>query len=56
MGQISEEEIFYLKSRGLSEEQARVLVVRGFTEGVVSELPVEYAREMNRLIELEIQK
>ena len=56
VGQISEEEIFYLKSRGLSEEQARVLVVRGFTEGVVSELPVEYAREMNRLIELEIQK
>ena len=56
VGQISEAEIFYLKSRGLSEEQARVLVVRGFTEGVVSELPVEYAREMNRLIELEIQK
>lgn len=56
VGQISEEEIFYLKSRGLSEEQARVLVVRGFTDGVVSELPVEYAREMNKLIELEMRK
>lgn len=56
VGQISEEEIFYLKSRGLSERKARALVVRGFTGGVASELPIEYAREMNRLIELEMEK
>lgn len=56
VGQISDEEIFYLKSRGLSEREARTLVVRGFTDGVSSELPVEYAMEMNRLIGLEMEK
>ncbi|WRS26649.1 Fe-S cluster assembly protein SufB [Oscillospiraceae bacterium MB08-C2-2] len=55
IGRISEESIFYLMSRGLSEEEAKALIVRGFVEPVTKELPLEYAVEMNRLIGLELE-
>lgn len=54
-GKISEEKMFYLQSRGLSEEEAMTLVVSGFIEPIVKELPLEYALELNRLIELEME-
>lgn len=55
IGRISEESIFYLMSRGLNEEEAKALIVRGFVEPVTKELPMEYAVEMNRLIGLELE-
>ncbi|HLD01119.1 MAG TPA: Fe-S cluster assembly protein SufB [Candidatus Nanoarchaeia archaeon] len=55
VGKISEETIFYLKSRGLSEEEAVKMVVSGFIEPIVRELPLEYAVELNKLIELEME-
>ncbi|MBI2151449.1 Fe-S cluster assembly protein SufB [Candidatus Woesearchaeota archaeon] len=55
VGKISEEAIFYLQSRGLSEEQATKLIVSGFLEPIVKQLPLEYAVELNKLIELEIE-
>jgi len=55
VGKISDEEIFYLMSRGLTEEEALKMVVSGFIEPVVKELPFEYAVELNKLIELEME-
>ncbi len=55
VGKIGEEEIFYLMSRGLSEEQAIQMVVSGFIEPIVKVLPLEYAVELNKLIELEME-
>ncbi len=55
VGKIGEEQIFYLKSRGLSEEQALQLVVSGFVAPMVKQLPLEYAVELNRLIALEME-
>lgn len=55
IGRISEEAIYYLMTRGLSEEDAKALIVRGFVEPVTKELPLEYAVEMNRLIGLELE-
>jgi Fe-S cluster assembly protein SufB len=55
VGRISEEQIFYLQSRGLDKEHAIQLIVSGFMEPIVKELPLEYAVELNRLIELEIE-
>ena len=55
VGKISEKAIFYLMSRGLSEQDARALIVRGFASPVSKELPMEYAVEMNRLINLELE-
>jgi len=55
IGRISEGAIFYLMSRGLSEEEAKALIVRGFVEPLTKELPLEYAVEMNRLIGLELE-
>lgn len=55
IGRISEESIFYLMSRGLTEEDAKALIVRGFVEPVTKELPLEYAVEMNRLVGLELE-
>ena len=49
------DQIFYLMSRGLDEEAARKMIVSGFIEPVVKELPLEYAVELNRLIELEME-
>jgi Fe-S cluster assembly protein SufB len=55
IGKISDESIFYLMTRGLSEDEARALIVRGFAEPVAKELPLEYAVEMNQLIQLELK-
>lgn len=55
VGKIGDEEIFYLMSRGLSEEQAMQMVVSGFIEPIVKQLPLEYAVELNKLIELEME-
>lgn len=55
VGRISEENIYYLRSRGLTEEQAIEMIVNGFMEEVTRELPVEYAVELNKLITLEIE-
>ena len=55
VGKIGNDEIFYLTSRGLSEEQAIQMVVAGFIEPVVKALPLEYALELNKLIELEME-
>jgi Fe-S cluster assembly protein SufB len=55
VGKIGEEEIFFLQSRGLSEQEAIRLVVSGFIEPIVKALPVEYALELNKLIELEME-
>ena len=55
-GKIAEEKLFYLKSRGLSETQATALIVNGFLKPVVKKFPFEYAIELNRLIDLEIEK
>jgi Fe-S cluster assembly protein SufB len=55
VGRISEEQIFYLQTRGLDKEQAVQLIVSGFIEPIIRELPLEYAVEMNKLIELEIE-
>ncbi len=52
---VSEEQLFYLMSRGISEQQAAGMIVSGFIEPIVKELPMEYALEMNRLIELEME-
>jgi len=54
-GKIAEEELLYLQSRGISEEEAMGMIVNGFIEPVVKQLPLEYAVEMNRLIELEME-
>ena len=55
VGKLSEEDIFYLTSRGLTKEEARAMIVNGFIEPIVRLLPLEYAVEMNRLIELEME-
>jgi Fe-S cluster assembly protein SufB len=54
VGKISDEQMFYLRSRGLSEEEAASMIVNGFIEPVTKELPMEYAVELNRLIQLEM--
>jgi Fe-S cluster assembly protein SufB len=55
VSKVGEEQLFYLKSRGLSEEDAINMVVSGFIEPLVKELPMEYAIEMNRLIQLQME-
>lgn len=55
VGSIGEEELFYAMSRGLSEKEATAMIVQGFIEPIVKELPLEYAVELNRLIELEME-
>lgn len=55
VGKLSEEDMFYLMSRGISEDEARAMIVNGFIEPIVRQLPLEYAVEMNRLIELEME-
>lgn len=55
VGSIGEEELFYLMSRGIDEETAMAMIVQGFIEPIVKELPLEYAVELNRLIELEME-
>ena len=55
VSKVSDEQLFYLKSRGLSDEEATTMVVSGFIEPLVKELPMEYAVEMNRLIQLQME-
>ena len=54
-GRIGEEEIHYMETRGLEEEKAKELIVRGFMDPITRELPLQYAVELNRLIELEME-
>ena len=55
VSRIGEEQLFYLTSRGIPEEEAMAMIVRGFIEPIAKELPLEYAVELNRLIELEME-
>ncbi len=55
VSKVAEEQLFYLTSRGLTEDEARLLIVNGFIEPFTKELPMEYAVELNRLIELEME-
>jgi Fe-S cluster assembly protein SufB len=55
VSKVGEEQLFYLMSRGLSEEEATTMIVSGFIEPLVKELPMEYAIEMNRLIQLQME-
>ena len=55
VSKVGDEQLFYLMSRGLSKEQATTMVVSGFIEPLVKELPMEYAIEMNRLIQLQME-
>ncbi len=55
VGRIGEQEVFYLKTRGYSEEEALRLIVGGFMEPIIKALPLEYAVELNKLIELEME-
>ncbi|MBQ9478104.1 MAG: Fe-S cluster assembly protein SufB [Selenomonadaceae bacterium] len=56
IGRISEEAIYYLTARGIDENEARAMIVRGFVEPIAKELPLEYAVEMNNLINLELER
>ena len=53
--EIGDDKVFYLMSRGISEEEARTMIVNGFANPVSKELPLEYAVEMNNLIKLEME-
>jgi Fe-S cluster assembly protein SufB len=55
VSKVSEDQLFYLMSRGMSEDEAMAMVVRGFVEPIARELPMEYALELNRLIELQME-
>ena len=55
IGRISEDAIFYLMARGIDEQEARAMIVRGFVEPIAKELPLEYAVEMNNLITIELE-
>ena len=55
VGKVGEEQLFYLMSRGLSEDQALAMIVSGFMEPFKKELPLEYAIELNRLISLNME-
>ncbi|MDR3152172.1 MAG: Fe-S cluster assembly protein SufB [Bifidobacteriaceae bacterium] len=54
VSKVGEEQLFYLMSRGLSEQEARAMIVRGFIEPIARQLPMEYALELNRLIDLQM--
>jgi Fe-S cluster assembly protein SufB len=55
VSKVGEEQLFYLMSRGINEETAISMIVNGFLEPLVKELPMEYAIEMNRLIQLQME-
>ncbi len=55
VSKVSDDQLFYLMSRGLSEDEAMAMIVRGFIEPIARELPMEYALELNRLIELQME-
>jgi len=55
VARIGDEQLFYLRSRGIGEEEAAAMIVRGFIEPIIKQLPMEYAVELNRLIELQME-
>ncbi|GAA4220604.1 Fe-S cluster assembly protein SufB [Streptosporangium album] len=55
VSKVSDDQLFYLMSRGLNEDEAMAMIVRGFVEPIARELPMEYALELNRLIELQME-
>ncbi len=55
VSKVSEDQLFYLMSRGLTEDEAMAMIVRGFIEPIARELPMEYALELNRLIEMQME-
>ena len=55
VSKVGEDQLFYLQSRGISEVEATKMIVNGFVEPIVKELPMEYAVELNRLIELQME-
>jgi Fe-S cluster assembly protein SufB len=55
VSKVSADQLFYLQSRGLTEDEAMAMIVRGFVEPIARELPMEYALELNRLIELQME-
>ncbi|MFC4358793.1 Fe-S cluster assembly protein SufB [Halobium salinum] len=55
VGKIGDEDVFYLQSRGLDDDDAKQMIVSGFIEPITEELPIEYAVELNRLVELEME-
>jgi len=55
VSKVSEDQLFYLQSRGIPEDEAMAMIVRGFIEPIARELPMEYALELNRLIELQME-
>jgi Fe-S cluster assembly protein SufB len=55
VSKVSDDQLFYLRSRGLTEDEAMAMIVRGFVEPIARELPMEYALELNRLIELQME-
>ena len=55
VSKIGEDQLFYLMSRGLDEAAANAMIVNGFLEPLVKELPMEYALEMNRLIQIQLE-
>ncbi len=55
VSKVGEDQLFYLMSRGMAEDEAMAMVVRGFVEPIARELPMEYALELNRLIELQME-
>ena len=55
VSKVGEEQVFYLMSRGIPEDVANAIIVNGFIEPLVKELPMEYAIEMNRLIQLQME-
>jgi Fe-S cluster assembly protein SufB len=55
VSKVSADQLFYLMSRGLEEDEAMAMIVRGFIEPIARELPMEYALELNRLIELQME-
>ncbi len=55
VSKVSDDQLFYLMSRGMTEEEAMAMIVRGFIEPIARELPMEYALELNRLIELQME-
>ena len=54
VSKIGDDQLFYLMSRGMTEQEAMAMIVRGFIEPIARELPMEYALELNRLIELQM--
>jgi Fe-S cluster assembly protein SufB len=55
VSRVSDEQLFYLQSRGMAEDEAMAMIVRGFIEPIAKELPMEYALELNKLIEMQME-